>query len=1082
MRKLFLLIVALSMAIISYSQGTTTSSMSGTVTEAGGESVIGANLVAVHTPTGTVYGTITDLDGSYRIPNMRIGGPYSLTVSFVGFGEQKIEGITLRLGENFKYNFDLSQSAIELSEIQIVAKAGTVGQNVGASTQITSEDIELMPTINRDINDFLRLTPQSSAFGDGASFAGVNNRFNAIYIDGAVNNDVFGLASSGTNGGQTGISPFSIDIIDQLQVVLSPYDVSLGGFAGAGVNAVTKSGSNKLAGTAYYFMQNESIAGKTNGALAERLGLTSDQRTRLNDFSKKTFGASLGGALVKDKIFFYTNVEIQDDVTPTPFETSIYTSTPGRASVADLNNLSNFLINTHKYDPGTFGSTSDDLKGLKVFGKLDFNLNENNKLTLRHQYTKAEQYDRNGGSSSTLNFSNNGVFFPSTTNSSALELNTKVSNDMANNLIIGYTSVNDDRGSLGTDFPQVIIEDASSGIIQLGTEAFSTGNVLNQKIFTITDNFKIYKGKHTFTIGTHNEFYSMNNVFIPQNFGVYRFGSINDFITGKPAKEYDRSYSLVDDVTGDKSKAAAQFNAMQLGFYGQDEIQLSSKLNITAGLRIDIPIISDDPVEDTYFNSTALPKIQSAYPIAEGVKAGSAPDGQIMFSPRFGFEYDMNEDRKTIIRGGIGIFTSRIPFVWPGAMFNNNGLTQGFVDERGITGPVSFRADINNQYTNPNFKVPSGQMDLFVKDFKYPQVLRMNLAMDKALEGGWDISLEGIYTKTLNNIVYTNVNSNPAISFNWVGKDTRPVFGRANIDNTYSAVYVGSNTSEGYTYNLTASIAKNFSNGLNANLSYNYGDAFAVNEGTSSQNSSQWRGQTSIDGRNTPVYGRSDYSMGHRILGALNYKLKWGSTGSSATTFSLFYNGQSGTAFSYVIAGSNGRNPNNETGSTSRNRSLVYVPATQSDINLVSYTSGGVTVTATQQWAALDALIESDPSLKSRRGQYAEKNGARAPFESILDLAIRQDFGKDLGGNLHKFQISLDIFNFSNMIHKNWGVRYFVPGDFNNYFLTQLEGYEADKKTPRFTYRGTKLGEEAFDISGTSSRWRMRLGFRYIFN
>lgn len=1075
--RIKLLLGFLLMATLAFSQGTTTSEMRGVVTDAAGEALVGANVVAVHQPSGTTYGTSTDLDGNYRFANMRVGGPYTITVTYTGFSELKLQDVQLRLGEAMRRNFTMEESSVELNVIQVAAKAGVTGQSVGASTQITSDQIEVLPTLDRDIDDFLRLTPQASLYGDGISFAGVNNRYNAIYIDGAVNNDVFGLASSGTNGGQTGISPFSIDIIDQFQVVLSPYDVSLGGFAGGGVNAVTKSGDNTIRGTAYYFTQNESFAGKTNGTLAERDDI---EPTKLAEFSENLYGASLSGPIVKDKVFFFANAEIQRDETPIPFNIQSY---DGDSDAAELDNLRNHIINTYGYDPGGFGSTANELDGLKLFGKLDFNLNDKHRLTLRHQYTKAEQTERFGGSSTTINFSNNGVYFPSTTNSTALELNSRLGDNMSNNLIIGYTSVNDDRDAIGSDFPYLFIEDGA-GLIRIGTEEFSTANALEQSIFTLTDNFKLYKGDHTFTFGTHNEFYSIYNLFIPQNYGTYDFASVADFIGGAQATDYVRGYSLVDDITGDGSAAAADFNAMQLGLYAQDEWSVTREFTLTFGLRIDMPIISTDPEEDENLNNVALPQMAEFYDLASEVEAGSAPDGQIMFSPRAGFEYDLSGSRQTILRGGVGIFTSRIPFVWPGSMFNNNGLTIGRVTANDIPGGVDFRPEIGNQYTNPDFSIPSGQIDIFTKDFKYPQVLRGNLAVDHQFAGGLKATFEGVYTKTLNNVAYTNINSNPTVDFEWTGSpDDRPVYVNSNINNTYSAVYVGHNTNEGYTYSIGATLAKNFAFGLNAFLAYNYNDAKALSEGTSSQNSSQWRGQVSIDGRNNASFGRSDFAVGHRVIASLGYKHDWTNDGGVSTSINLLFNGQSGQPYSYVIAARDGQNPNRERGSTSRNRSLVYIPESASDLNLVDYVNGdGATVTAAQQWENLNSFIEDDPYLSENRGGYSEKNGAWAPFTGLIDLAIRQDLGKNLGGNLHKLQVSLDVFNLANLINSDWGVVYSVPGDFNNYFLYQLEGYEADGTTPTFTYRGESDWKESFDIAGLSSRWRMRLGLRYMFN
>ena len=1078
MKRILPILLFLLLPAFLFAQGVTTSSMNGKVLDVQGEPLAGATVLAIHTPSGTTYGTATQPNGNFNFPNVRVGGPYTLRISFVGFQPYEQLGINLELGASYYAEVTLSEDAVMLEGIEVTAAATPSGATSGSNTQVSTEQLESLPTTDRSLNDFLRLTPQSSNYSGGMTFAGVNNRYNALYIDGAVNNDVFGLSSSGTNGGQTGITPFSLDIIEQLQVVLSPYDVTYGGFAGGGINAVTKSGTNTYQGSVYTYFQNQSLVGKTNGELADRFNL---DRERVDDFSEQIYGITAGGPIVKDKLFFFTNLELQRDETPTAYEIASYTNTAGRASAADLTNLRNHLINTYGYDPGTFGGVTDNLDGNKIFAKLDYNINESNFLTVRHQFTKAEQFDRSVGSSSRVQFSNSGIYFPSTTNSSAVELNSLFGSDYSNNLIISYVTVRDDRDPLGGDFPYVIIEDGAGGEIQLGSEQYSTGNALDQDIFSITNNFRMFKGDHTITLGTHNEFYKIYNLFIPQNYGTYRFDSIADFIAGNPASEYDRTYSLVDNITGDGSAAAADFKAMQLGLYAQDEWQVNDQLDITAGLRFDIPIITTDPAVDSYFNNTALPAIIAEYPIASDAEAGTAPDGQLMISPRLGFNYDINGDDALILRGGLGVFTSRIPFVWPGSMYTNNGLTLGRVNEGNIAGDVNFRSDIQNQYTNPSFSVPSGQIDLFTKDFKYPQIFRTNLAFDFTLPYDIKTTVEGIYTKTMNNVLYTNVNSDPTVDFTWTGSpDDRPVYTRSSIDGTYSAVYLASNTSDGYTYNLSTKFEKQWTNGLSATFAYSYGDAKALSEGTSSQNSSQWRGQVSVDGRNNPSYGRSDFAVGHRYVGAISYSFKWGPQDVQRTTVSLFANGQSGTPYSYVIAGSGARNINNETGSTSRNRSLVYIPKDASEINLIDIPGGA---TAAQQWEDLNAVIEDDAYLSSNRGQYAEKNAAWSPFMSIFDLGIRQDLGIRTGGQTHRIQVSLDISNVANMLNKNWGTVYSVPGDFNNYYLYQFEGYAPDGTTPQFTFRnGGDTGAERYDIDGYNSRWRMRFGVRYLFN
>jgi len=1076
----FTIAALLALVTPAFAQGVTTASISGRIIDDSGEALIGANVYAVHTPSGTSYGASTDLEGYYRIPNMRVGGPYTITMSYTGYGSQEFNDVILRLGEKQKFDVNLTDTSTDLIAVEVVAKAGSAGTNAGTSTQVGAEQIDKLPTLDRNLSDFTRLTPQAS----GNSFGGINNRFNAIYVDGAVNNDVFGLSSSGTNGGQTGAAPFSIDIIDQLQIVLSPYDVSLGGFAGGGVNAVTKSGTNQFQGTAYYFNQNQSLAGKTPGRLADRLG-DGFERVAFDDFTQQTFGASLGGPLIENKLFFFANVELQRDEIPVPFEFEQY---EGNSTSADIDNLRNTLINTYGYNPGTFGNTSDQLDASRFFIKFDYNINEDHRLTVRHNYNNLENFNRNAGNDNTINFSNNGVYFPSVTNSSAVELNSTFGNRASNNLIIGFTQVNDNRDPLGDRFPNVNINDGGRNSIRFGSEAFSTGNLLEQSTFSLTDNFKLYRGKHTFTIGTHNEFYSFNNVFVRQNFGAYQFDSLDDFLNGNPASAYDRTYSLIDEGIGDDTEAAAKFNAMQLGVYAQDEIEVNDKLTVTAGLRIDVPFILDDPAANPQFlQDTTRAKINAAYEIANEANIGQAPSGQLMFSPRAGFSYNFKDDAKTTLRGGLGIFTSRIPFVWPGGMFTNNGAILGSVDERDLSEPVLFRGDINNQYVNPSAGAPGGQVDLFVDDFKYPQVFRMNLAIERELPGGIRATVEGLYTKTLNNMLITNVNSDPTVDFNWTGTpDTRPVFTRDRIAPELNGdVYVASNTNQGYTYNITGTLAKDFNN-LTAQVSYTYGDAYALNEGTSSQNSSGWRGQTSINGRNDPAYGRSDFALGHRVVGNLNYNLDWTGDGRFATNFNLFFSGAKTTAYSYVLGPDRnfrGQNPNNERGSASRSRSLVYIPASISDINLVDIVEDGTVVqTAAQQWSALDAFIESDDYLSENRGGYSEKNGAWMPFQGFFDLGVRQNVGFLVGNTMQRFQLSFDVFNIANLLNNKWGTSYQVPGDFNNRILYNVVGFEADGTTPQFTYQddGT-TGKDALNISG-AARWQARVGIRYLFN
>ncbi len=1071
---IFVLTICLNESIIAQ---VTTSSISGKVTDMDGIVLIGVTVKAVHEPSQSVYGTNTNSEGFYRISNLRVGGPYTITITYTGYSTLEIKELSLRLGEQERFDVKLNESSVSTEPIIVTAKQGSAGQYMGTSTNIGVDDINNLPTISRSINDFIRLTPQSAGYGGGVTIGGVNNRFNAIYIDGAINNDVFGLASSGTNGGQTGISPFSLDILDQLQVVLSPYDVSMSGFAGGGINAVTRSGTNEFKATAYNYFKNQNTYGKDNGVLAERLDI---ERARVNDFIERQYGFSVSGPIIKNKLFFFVNTELQADETPVPFNANEYTGVDGRVSTNDLDNLRNHLINTYNYDPGSNGNTIRNLDGTKFFGKINYTINNNHNLVFRHQYTNAEQFNRNAGNRNLINFSNNGIYFPSTTNSSALEFNSIFGESYSNNLILSYVRVRDNRSTLGDRFPYVRIDDEANGSIQFGSEQFSTANQLNQDILTLTNNFRIYKKNHTYTIGTHNEFYSIYNLFLRQNFGYYRYASLDDFINGGLPTQFQRTYALPGADDG-----AADFNAMQFGIYGQDEWRVNDKLSLSLGLRLDLPVILDNPREDNYFNETALPEIQKYYDLANDTKAGQAPSPQLMFSPRVGFSYILDEKSKQQLRGGAGVFTSRIPFVWPGAMFTNNGLTAGSVDLRaGRDEMIPFNPNPDTQITDPNFSVPSGQMDLFTDGFRYPQVFRTNIAYDFILPFDIQTTVESFYTKTLNNILYTNINSDPTVKHNLTGgPDNRPVYVNQSIDNTYTAAYLASNTSQGYTYNFSLNLAKDFDFGLKASVAYAWTDAFALSEGTSSQNSSQWRGQVHVNGRNNPEFGRSDFAIGHRVVTALSYTKNWTKNKLFGTTISLFINSQSGVPYSYVIGGPfAAQNLSGETGSVSANRGLVYIPGSENDINLVDYQAGDVTVTAAEQWQRLNNFIEDDKYLSKNRGQYAEKNGSFAPFTNLIDFSIRQDIGLKIGNQTHRFQISADIFNLGNLLYEKWGTVYTVRGNFNNYYLYTFEGYEADGTTPKYTFREDNIGLDKFNINPIESRWRMQLGIRYLFN
>lgn len=1088
--KRFLLLPFLAMFVL-FSQvavaQVTTASMVGQIKGPSSEELIGANITVLHVPSGSLYGNSSDPSGFYRIPNMRVGGPYKVTVSYTGYEDFVRENVYLSLGQTYSLYVTLQETVMDLSTVEVIGLRNDVfdGNKTGQSTVVDERLMTDVPTISRSIADYARFNPLASLSegndGFAVSLAGQNNRFNAIYIDGAVNNDVFGLAGSGTNGGQTGVSPISIDAVEQFNVDVAPFDVRQSGFAGGAINAVTRSGTNDFKGSAYYFFRNEGLAGVTptdNEAITP---------AKLPDFSANTYGFRLGGPIMKDKVFFFVNAELQRDNTPQPFNFADY---DGDATEAQLEALRSKVSNDYGYDLGTYTANESFLNSNKILAKLDFNLNAKHKLSLRHSYTNAENLEARSSSSRSINFQNGSEYFISNTHSTALELSSLLNNTMSNKLTVTGTFVRDDRDPLGNPFPSVDLGDGDNGTINFGAERFSTANLLNQDVITINNDFNVYKGKHNLLFGVNLNFFKAGNLFIRENYGRFRWfdtdekSGLQAFIDGDNASRLDASFSQVDNIVGDESQAIAEFSTATFGLYAQDEIQVSEKFKLTAGLRLDIDSWPDEQPINTEFNTETIPVLETNGYDLLGARTGSFISTQFRLSPRVGFNYDLKGDRTSQLRGGIGIFNSRAPLVWPGGAYNNYGFNVG----GGRLTDVPFTADVNNLplQAELNNLTPSGQIDLFAEDFKLPQVFKADLAFDQKLGAGIIGTIEGLFTKNVNAVAYQNLNIAPSTeNFNG-GADTRPLF-NGDILSDYSYIMLGQNTSKGYAYNFAVSLSKPFTNGFAANLSYSYGDSYTTFDGGSSQNSSQWRGYFSplqagsfTNGRNVEGDAqRSNFAAGHRIFGQVSYEIDYLSFGKSK--LSLNFNGETGDYFSYVVGA---RNFNFVDDDGFDFNELAFVPAAQGDIKLVDIVDDGVVVaTAAQQWDALDAYISSVPGLDARRGDYSERNTDKLPFEFGMDMRFLQDFYIETGkGKRNTLQLSFDIFNFTNLINADWGRRRFMP--FSTYSLVNLE--DVDDGT--FTVNedlldpNVEIWDGNIDDSGfRSSRWQMQIGLRYIF-
>jgi hypothetical protein len=1070
----------------------TTSGLKGRVFDEKNEALPGASVVAIHTPSGTQYGVLTNVDGRFSINNMRVGGPYKITISFVGYNAQVYDNVVLSLGNVSDVNIALTPSVTNLNEVIVSAGKNDLinSERTGAAINVSNEVVATVPTISRGLRDFTKISPLANISGYGTSFAGANNRYNQFAIDGLVNNDVFGLTSSGTNGGQTGIEPISLDAIEEFQINIAPYDVRQGGFTGGGINAITKSGTNKYTGSLYFYGNNEKFVGKN-----EPVG---DTVRAYPDYKDYQAGFTVGGPIIKNKLFFFINAEIDRKVFPLG-------NMPGtNLSSIDTSDIRRILAVLKRvaptYDPGSWQDINNEVKSNKFLIKLNWNINDKNTLTFRHSYTYGEMID-NSRSSTALRFYNNGQFFPSTTNSTGLELNSILGNNISNRLMLGYTRVRDDRDPLGSAFPTILINNLTNNTsVTIGSEYSSVANQLDQDIYSLDDDITLFKGKHTLIFGTHNEIYSFYNLFVQNIFGSYAYKNLANFETVGTAGEvaptyYAVSYSFDKTDNPLQTKGAADWWAMQLGLYVQDEYQVTQDLQITGGLRIDIPVFPEKPESNRVFDLTYR---------FEDVATGVLPKSRIMWSPRLGFNWDALGNKTLQVRGGTGLFTGRVPFVWISNQFSNNGQLNGTysvgstsTSANPITNPagIKFVANPYGQKLDTDFGKVAGRgaINVVDKDLRFPQVFRTNLAADYKLP--WDIiaTVEGIFSKTYNNVNFINLNRGINTSYVFDGVDKRPRFtgttSGARLNANFDEIIKFENTNKGYSYNFVVMLQKQFEKGITAQVSYTYGKSMDLNSGTSSVAYSNWRYVNNVYGLNDLPLTRSNYDLGHRITGLVSYKIAY-LKDMLSTTVSLFYNGQSGQPTSYIYYG----DLNND-GTTN---DMIYIPSSIDQIKLVPITvSGKPDIDVQTQWDALNAFIESDKYLSKHRGEYAERNAARMTFSHQFDLRILQDVKIKVGSTSNKLQISLDILNIGNLINKKWGEsRYLTNQQFSLINYKAMVG-----TTPSFTYspsgmtgrsniytydntnaKWTWSNGKAYSVSDFFSRWRMQIGIRYVFN
>jgi len=1026
--KLFLILISLCFApLMILAQGVTTSSVSGLVLDDEGNPIIGSNVVALHVPSGTVYGATTRSDGRFYIPGMRVGGPYTVTVTFIGYEEKKKENIYLTLGVSTNLEFRTKDVLLNAEQVTIVGERDAIFSSVrtGAATSVEREVIEALPTISRRIVDFARLTPTYNPSGFGFSFAGQDNRLNNMTVDGSYFNNSFGLA--GQPGDRTSVSPISLDAIEQVQINIAPYDVRQGNFVGAGINTVTKSGTNEYSGSVYYQYRNEDFVGTEARSAEFDPGV----------FKYSQLGIRIGGPIIKNKLFFFASYEGDKLTQPgTTFKANTGTQTVGgnitRVLASDLDGLSNYLKTNFGYETGPYQDYDHVTPATRFLMKLDYNLDEHNKLSMRYVHLDSDTDVLLSNSSSLgfgtrrsttngLNFQNSNYIIMENIRSIVAEYNSVLGSNMSNNLILGYTYNDESRDSRGDFFPMVDILKDGTVYTTFGFEPFTPNNELRYKSYQLQDNFSLYLPNHSLTFGLSAERYESENVFFPGSQGIYVYNSLQDF--------YADANGYISDPNRDSSevqvrrfqvrwsnqpgmeKPVQPLKVFYAGIYGQDEWQVLDNLNITAGLRIDVPIF-----ENTGFKNdeVAAMTFEDEDDKAVSYKTDKLPDANILWSPRVGFNWDVTNERSTQVRGGTGIFTARPAYVWISNQIGNNGVLTGFAryDNTWIR-PFNPNPD---SYKPTNVTgAPASSYELAFTDpnFKFPQLWRTNLAVDQKLPlWGLVASAEFMYNRDVNGIYYINANlSDPNAYFSGADKRERWTSGNK-INSKIDNAIVLKNQSEGYSWNITTSIEKPFNGEFYGKAAYNYGIAKnTVDAGSIAFGS--WNNNQHNGDPNNPGVGYSIYSPGHRFFTALSYRKEYFSFG--ATTVSLFFDGFSLGTGSYVFSGDL-----NGDGGTSND--LIYIPRNISEMNFEQYTSGDITFTKEQQEQAWEAFIKQDDYLNSRRGEYAERGGVQLPMVYRADFSITQEFFANIFEKRNSLQFRVDFLNFTNLLNKDWGV------------------------------------------------------------
>ena len=1075
----------------------TTSSLNGLVADASGEPVIGAAVIATHTESGTSYATVTNNEGRYYINGMRAGGPYKVEVSCLGYRTVAFTDVTLQLAESLSLNAKLEDDAQMLSEAIVISNATSkfAAEKTGAATNISNRQIADLPTVSRSITDVTRLSPYG---GNGMSFAGADGRTANFTVDGANFNNNFGLNDGLPGGG----SPISIDAIEEMQVVISPYDVRQTNFIGGGVNAITKSGTNTFKGSAYIYHRNENMRGDTVEGETVAGARDKDRNT--------TYGFTLGGPIVKNKLFFFANFEYSKIPT---VANRWRGSTDGvgnadanisRTTLEDLEKVSKHLKDKYGYETGSWTDFPANESNMKVLARLDWNINDKNHLALRYNYTLNKAWSSpnsssmDGGTRSAygrtslygMSYANSMYSIDNVVHSLSLDLNSRISDNLSNQFLATLSLLNDVRGTDSSDFPFIDIrnDDGSAPMpyISAGYELFTWNNAVHNTHIGIKDDITWYGGKHKVTAGINYEYQMADNSYMRNGTGYYRYLSLDDFLNERAPEVVCLTYGY----DGEENPAArVQFH--KLGLYAQDEWQANENFKLTYGVRFD-GLFFDN--KDLMTNNAILALNYGVAHSAEKpdehvdgcrhIDTGKWPNSNISVSPRVGFVWDVLGDKSLKFRGGTGLFSGRLPLVFFTNMPSNSGMVQyqailgpkgDQVDMSQFAGKILNRKELYNKLVELGYpttiKPEDGTLPSAISavdpKFKMPQVWKTSLAIDYAFPTPFpfSVSAEALYNKTVNGVCLTDWNVKPVDGFTrFNGVDNRPIYQKGNYLYTGKSAYVLENTHRGYGWSATASINMEPVKGLYLSAAYTHTASKEITGMPGSNASSVLNYMGTVNGPNDPGLHNSQYVTPDRFFANLSYSDKCGNH------FGIIYETwRGGYNYSYMTQ--------NDINGDGYNYDLIFIPTDEQVAN------GDFRFVSEEDADRFLDYVHNDKYLSKHQGEYAEAYSVYSPWVHRIDFSYKHDFKVRIGKSVNTLQLSFDLKNALNLFNSNWGVSKYMNPDLGEGRILKYEGVDKEGYATFSTAKAYSGTTETWQrLHSIGQCWYASVGIRYMFN